>query len=324
MAVSEHFESFEDVSADENSFLRDVLDGLTGFPKSLPCKYFYDEVGSVLFDRICDLPEYYPTRTEIALMEAHAVDMARAIGPAASLIEYGSGASKKVRVLLDALEAPSAYVAVDISKDFMVQSSQVLAADYPALAVHVLCADFTEPFDLPGDIAGSGRRPVGFFPGSTIGNFDRAGARDFLAGCVETLGPGGGLLVGVDLKKDPQILHDAYNDSEGVTAAFNLNLLERINRELSGDFDLARFEHIAFYDEAAGRIEMHLESLSDQAVRIGGRSVVFAKGERIHTENSHKYGIEEFQALAHDAGFTPARVWTDEDELFSVHFLEVD
>lgn len=323
MAISEHFDSFDDIVTGADEFLTDVIEGLSRPSKTLPCKYFYDETGSKLFDQVCDVPEYYPARAETALMQASAHEMAKAIGSGAEVIEYGSGASKKVRILLDALEAPAAYVAVDISKEFLLQSTKSLALDYPALALHVLCADFTKPFDLPADVVASGRRAVGYFPGSTIGNFDRAAAKDFLSGCVHTLGVGGGMLVGVDLKKEKRILDAAYNDSQGVTEAFNLNLLVRINRELNGDFDLDQFEHVSFYNEDEGRIEMHLESKAEQQVALGGRLFDFKQGERIHTEYSYKYDIEGFRNLATAAGFTPVNAWTDEDQLFSVHFLEI-
>ncbi|HAA92396.1 MAG: L-histidine N(alpha)-methyltransferase [Rhodospirillaceae bacterium] len=323
MAISQQFESFDDALVDEDTFLADVLSGLGAADKSLPCKYFYDEEGSQLFDSICDSPQYYPTRTELKIMESSVDEMAKAIGPQAELIEYGSGASRKVRLLLDELEAPAAYVAVDISRDFLIASSSALSEDYPELAVHVICADFTKPFKLPAGLGGPGRRPVGYFPGSTIGNFDRPAAADFLANCVATLGKGGGLLIGVDLKKDPAILNAAYNDVAGITEAFNLNLLVRINRELDASFDMGKFAHVAFYDEDHGRIEMHIESLAAQTVTVGDREFSFAKGEHIHTENSYKYDIEEFQALAAKAGFSPVQVWTDPDRLFSVHFLEV-
>ena len=323
MAISAHFDSFEDTASDTTDFLADVKSGLSAQSKSLPCKYFYDEVGSQLFDRVCYVEDYYPTRTETTIMEAYAADMAKAIGPGAKLIEYGSGASKKVRVLLDALIKPAAYVAVDISKEFLLQSAEMLAADYPALNHHALCVDFTKPFSLPEDVIASGHRAVGFFPGSTIGNFTRDDAKDFLSGCAKTLGEGGGLLIGVDLKKDKKVLNAAYNDSDGITEAFNLNLLERINRELAGTFDLGCFAHLAFYNEDEGRMEMHLESLTEQTVQVGQNSFQFRKGERIHTESSYKYTIEEFQALAASSGFSAVSVWTDDNLLFSVHFLEV-
>ena len=323
MTISEHFDSFEDTASGDETFLADVVSGLSASSKSLPCKYLYDETGSKLFDRVCDAEDYYPTRTETSILEAYGAKMAAAIGPGAELIEYGSGASKKVRILLDALIDPVAYVAVDISKEFLLKSAEALAADYPVLNHHALCADFTKPFSLPDDIVASGRRAVGFFPGSTIGNFTRGDARDFLSGCVKTLGVGGGLLIGVDLKKDKRILDAAYNDSDGITEAFNLNLLKRINRELGGAFDIDCFAHLAFYNEREGRVEMHLESLADQRVQVGEKSFQFRKGERIHTENSYKYAIEEFQALATACGFSPVTVWTDDNHLFSVHFLDV-
>jgi dimethylhistidine N-methyltransferase len=235
------------------------------------------------------------------------------------MIEYGTGSSEKMRIVLDALRDPAAFIAVDISREHLLQVTEALAADRPDLTVHAVCADFTQPFDLP-ERAGSGNH-VAFFPGSSLGNFTHEWAVDFLAGIAETIGSGGGLLIGIDLKKDKAILEAAYDDAQGVTAAFNMNLLVRLNAEFGSDFDLDSFRHKAMYNDDIGRIEMHLMSLKDQTVTLDGKSFKFAEGETIHTENSYKYGIEEFQALAGRAGFTPVKVWTDADDLFSIHYL---
>lgn len=315
--------SFDDLARETDDFLGDIVRGLSSRPKYLPCKYFYDEEGSRLFDRICELPEYYPTRTEMALLERFTPDIADCVGPGAQIIEYGCGSVQKVRVLLNALVHPAAYVAVDISRDHLLRAAATLAADYPALEVHALCADFTKPFVVRPPAGKPGARRVGFFPGSTLGNFSIAQAREFLAHAARFLGPGGAMIIGIDLKKDEKILHAAYNDAEGVTAAFNLNLLARINRELGADFDLEKFEHRAHYDSVKGRVEMHLYSREDQVVCVDGRRFHFARGESIHTENSHKYSIDEFRAMAEEAGFGPKRVWTDEARLFSIHYLTV-
>ncbi len=323
MKPRDQLESFDDISPESDDFLADVIHGLAKPQKTLPCKYFYDDEGSRLFELICELPEYYPTRTENALLAAKGGEIAACIGPSAQIVEYGCGSVQKVRTLLDALDRPAAYVAVDISRDHLLQASAALAADYPNLEVRALCADFTRPFAVPPTRNVADARKVGFFPGSTIGNFDSDSAITFLAGAAGSLGPGGGMVIGVDLKKDAAVLNAAYNDSQGVTAAFNLNLLRRINSELRGDFDLAGFHHAAHYDSSLGRIEMHLVSESEQTVRFGRRTFKFAKGETIHTENSYKYGIEEFQDLARAAGFVAERVWTDAGRLFSIHYLEV-
>jgi L-histidine Nalpha-methyltransferase len=310
-----------DLSPERERFLSDVLEGLARSAKTLPCKYFYDARGSALFDRICTLPEYYPTRTELAILRRHAPAMAAAIGPRCLLVEYGSGSSTKTRLLLDRLADPAAYVPVDISREHLLQSAAALAAHYPRLRVTPVCADFTRPFALP-DVPDAAR-VVGYFPGSTIGNFAPADARKFLADIAEQCGPGGALLIGVDLTKPRSVLEPAYDDARGVTAEFNRNLLRRANRELGADFDLAAFDHRAFWNASLGRVEMHLVSRRDQVVRIAGRAIPFAKGESIHTENSHKYELAGFAALAAAAGFTVERVWTDDAELFSVQLLRV-
>jgi dimethylhistidine N-methyltransferase len=276
----------------------------------------------MLFDRICDLAEYYVTRTEIALLRAQAGEIAALIGPRAHLVEFGSGSSIKVPILLDALDRPAAYTAIDISRQHLLQATGALARTRQGLEVTAVCADYTVPFDLPRPKSAPGARPVVFFPGSTIGNFDTSEAVGFLRNTAALLRPHRGtMLVGVDLRKDPAILHAAYNDAQGVTAAFNLNLLVRINRELKGNFDLSAFRHLAFYDAEIGRIEMHLVSSRAQSVRTAGRSFAFVAGETIHTENSYKYSIEGFQDVARRAGFEPVRVWTDDRQLFSLHFL---
>jgi dimethylhistidine N-methyltransferase len=313
---------FHDLAPAEESFRDAVLAGLTRRAKSIPCRFLYDERGSALFEEICELPEYYLTRTEMAILRDYAPEMAASAGRHAQLIEFGSGASLKVRLLLAALEAPSAYVAIDISREPLRRAADEVAADFPQVPVVAVCADYLEPLRLPPlPERGEGRR-VGFFPGSTIGNFTPEDAVAFLAGCRRVVGRGGALLIGVDLKKDKAVLDAAYNDRAGVTAAFNLNLLERINRELDGDFDLDRFEHAAFYNEAAGRIEIYIRSRADQIVTVAGRSIRFAAGEHIHTEDSCKYSIAEFQRLAARGGFRPGRCWTDRRRLFSVHLLE--
>jgi dimethylhistidine N-methyltransferase len=314
--------AFVDLAPAPADFVGEVLSGLAGSPKTLPCKFFYDAEGSRLFERICALPEYYPTRTELGMLRAYGREMAAALGPEVQIIEFGCGSTAKARIVLDALERPAAYVGIDISRDHLLEATQRLAADYDRLAVYALCADFALPLDLGVLGPMPGGRRVGFFPGSTIGNFGPQEARDFLAGVARTVGPGGLMLIGVDLKKDSAILNAAYNDSRGVTAAFNLNLLARINRELGGDFDLAAFEHRAFFEPAAGRIEMHLASRIDQEATVAGRRFRLARGETLHTENSYKYEVPQFRELARRAGWRPARVWVDERNLFSIHLLE--
>jgi dimethylhistidine N-methyltransferase len=315
---------FYDHHPETDDLEHEVITALGQERKQLSPKFFYDKRGSELFERICRLEEYYPTRTEIAILETNADHIARLAGSNCWLIEYGSGSSRKVRILLDALEGQVAYTAIDISKDHLLEAANELAALYPELEVQAVCADYTRPFPLPRPAHnGHGKRVV-FFPGSTIGNLHPAQALEFLRNTAKQVGAGGAMLIGVDLKKDQPTLHAAYNDSEGVTAAFNLNLLTRINRELAADFDLAAFRHAAFYNSELGRIEMHLVSLRDQVVRLNGTRIAFSKGETIHTENSYKYGIEEFRALAARAGFTSANVWTDPGQLFSIHYLTVE
>ena len=291
------------------TFLTDVLAGLAAKPKRLPPKYFYDAAGSALFERITQLPEYYPTRRELALLRDHAPAIGSLFPPNCALIEFGSGSSKKARILLGAAATVEAYVPVDISGDFLQQDAALLRRDFPRLAVHPLVADFTKSFAIPPAVALLPR--VGFFPGSTIGNFERHEAAKFLRHAGAMLGSGAALIIGVDLIKDAKILCAAYNDAEGVTARFNLNLLARINRELGADFDLAAFEHYACYNRAHNRIEMHLASTKRQRVRVNGKAINFRAGETIHTENSYKYTIDSFQALARGSGWSSLQSWTD-------------
>jgi dimethylhistidine N-methyltransferase len=303
-------------------FLADVLAGLRSPRKTLPCKYFYDERGSALFERICDLEEYYPTRTELAILRAHGGEMADALGPACLLVEYGSGSSAKTRLLLDRLARPAGYVPVDISREHLLRTAERLRADYPRLPVLPVAADFTAAFALPRTQRPARRRVV-YFPGSTIGNFGPREAVALLRGVASLCGHGGGLLIGIDLRKQREVLERAYDDALGVTAAFNLNLLARINRELGADFDLARFAHRALWRDAASRIEMHLVSREEQRVRLAGETFQFRAGETICTEHSHKYTVEGFGALAARGGLAQRRVWTDAAQRFSVQYLEV-
>jgi dimethylhistidine N-methyltransferase len=299
---------------------RDVLAGLRATPKVVSPKYFYDDIGARLFESITRLPEYYPTRTELSILRTYADDIAAAIGPSVTLVEFGSGAAVKVRLLLDALDRPTAYVPIDISTEQLVRVARERRREYPALAVQPVCADYTMRVSLPPLVAGS--RRVAFFPGSTIGNFHPAEATAFLSRVREMIGPTGAMILGVDRRKDPRILHSAYNDAAGVTAEFNLNLLARFNRELDGVFDLDGFEHRAFFNDAQSRIEMHLESLRDQVAWVAGTSVEFARGETIHTENSYKYDAARLAALVEPAGFRVTCTWTDPNDWFWVVLLD--
>ena len=291
-----------------------MLSGLSRPQKALPPKYFYDDAGSRLFERICRLPEYYLTRAELSLTRQHLASIARFAGKGCELIEYGSGESLKTRLLIRALR-PAAYLPIDISPSALLAASGRLAREFPWLEIVPVQGDFSRPVELPRARA----RRVVYFPGSTIGNLTPEEAHAFLA---MTRGQAGRMLVGVDLRKDANVLHAAYNDSRRVTAAFNLNVLARINRELGADFDLKRFSHYAFYNAAAGRIEMHLVSLRRQVVTLGSHRFSFETGESIHTENSYKYSIEGFHALAARAGFTAAKTWTDRRGLFALHGLQ--
>ena len=312
---------FDQAPATE-SFREAVLTGLRKPQKQIPSKFLYDARGSKLFEQICRLDEYYPTRTEISIMEQHVEAMADAIGPRARIVEYGSGSSLKTRILLDHLEEVASYVPVDISKEHLLESANDLAEDYPAIPIQPVCADYTTAFDLP-EPSLPAARTVGYYPGSTIGNFQRDEAQLFLSQIADTVGEEGGLLIGVDLKKDVEVLKAAYDDSEGVTAAFNKNLLRRMNRELDATFDLATFEHHVRWNEERGCIESHLRSNTAQTVRVAGHSFSFEEGEAIHTEDSHKYTLDGFAALAAEAGFRIDTVWTDERSYFSVQYCTV-
>ena len=320
--MTENLRGIADFSPDDDVMLADVLRGLALPAKNIPSLYFYDQRGSELFDAITTLPEYYPTRTEIAILETHGDEMAAALGPGVRLIEFGSGSAQKTELLLARLESPAAYVPVEISREHLLASAARIAADFPGLEVLPVTADFTEPFELPQPRHGTVRRNVAFFPGSTIGNFPRPMAADLLRATSREVGAGGAMLIGVDLVKDRATLERAYNDAAGVTAEFNLNLLARLNRELGADFDPGAFRHEAVWDEAAGRIEMRLVSTCAQTVQLAGRSFSFAAGEVLVTEYSHKYSLEAFGALAAANGFTVVRVWTDPDRLFSVQLLD--
>jgi dimethylhistidine N-methyltransferase len=312
---------FHDLSPASENFLADVLSGLGARPKRLAPKYFYDAVGSALFDAICGLEEYYPTRTESGLIQTYRSEIVAAIGPESALIEFGSGVSRKSQLLIAAAQ-PVVYVPIDISRETLRDAADAMLRRYPGLNVVAICADYSAPLRIPPLGAFKPRRRVIFFPGSTIGNFDPEEAIAFLVNAAEVAGPGGGLLIGVDLKKDKAVLDAAYDDPQGVTAAFNLNVLARINRELGADFDVRAFRHRAEYFPERARVEMHLESLRFQSVFIGGRKFVFERGETIHTENSYKYSVQEFTALAARAGFEACRCWVDERELFSIHYMQ--
>jgi dimethylhistidine N-methyltransferase len=311
---------FFDAQLPVDSFLDDVVAGLSLPQKALPPKYFYDAEGSRLFERICRLREYYPTRAELSLTRRYLPEIVRFAGQGCDLIEYGSGEGIKTRLLIEHLR-PARYVAVDISEAALREGTQRLARGYPWLAIDGVVGDFSRPLKLPAARGARRARRVVYFPGSTIGNLSASEAEAFLRMTRVQVGARGAMLVGVDLIKDANVLHAAYNDARGVTAAFNLNLLVRINRELDGDFDLRRFRHYAFYNASQARVEMHLVSLTAQSVRVGRSRFDFEPGETIHTENSCKYSIEGFQALAAEAGFRPARAWRDRRGLFSLHGL---
>ncbi len=311
-----------DFQPQDDELLAEVLQGLGRSPKQLPPKLFYDETGSQLFEQITQLPEYYLTRTEVGIMKQHAGEMVELAGKDVSLIEFGSGSSLKTRILLDHLQRPAAYVPVDISRDHLMEAAAALAHEFPDVEVLPVHADFTQTFKLP-DPAIAPRRNLVYFPGSTIGNFELPEAVSLLKVIAGIAGFNGAALVGVDLRKDRDVLESAYNDSAGITAQFNLNLLSRINNELDADFDRAAFRHLAVYDHEAGRIEMRLVSLRHQTVNVAGESFEFEKNDFIVTEYSHKYDREEFEALADQAGLKVVRVWTDAEDLFSVQYLEV-
>lgn len=306
-------------AAIQDEFATEVLGGLSRQPRSIPCRFLYDARGSELFEQITELDEYYPTRTEIGLLKRHAGDIAALAGPGAAIVEFGSGSSRKTEILIAALPDLAAYVAIDISPAALAEAADRLRARFRGLNVMTVTGDFNVPLDLPGSITGA--RKLGFFPGSTIGNLDKDEAVAFLQNAAQLLGRDSALLMGVDLKKSESILVPAYNDREGVTAAFNLNLLTRINRELDGSFDPDKFAHEAVYNPDAGRMEIYITSREDQDVTVLGKSFAFARGERIHTENSHKYAVSEITSMAEAAGWAHARAWVDDDELFSLNLL---
>jgi len=314
--------SFVDLTPDLGSFRGEVVAGLSQPRKVLSPKYFYDERGSALFEAICELPEYYPTRTELAIMQASGREIAQALGKGCVLIEYGCGSGRKTRLLIRDVH-PVAYVAIDISEAQLKSAAAELAAAFPTVSVTAVCADYSKPFDPRAILKAETARRAIYFPGSTIGNFTPGEALEFLRHALTQAGPGGAMVVGVDLKKDRAVLDAAYNDAQGVTAEFNLNLLARINRELGANFDLAAFRHHAFYDAERGRIEMHLVSTCEQEVVLGDSCFHFRAGETIHTENSYKYSIDEFRDLARRAGFEPEACWRDAGERFAVHYLAV-
>jgi dimethylhistidine N-methyltransferase len=304
---------------EHETFLADVIAGLSDNPKRLGAKYFYDAEGSRLFEEITGLPEYYPTRTEMGILRRDGARIMGELAPGTTLVEFGSGSTAKVRVLLDAAPNLAAYVPVDISAEFLGAEATRLQDDYPHLKVLPVAADFNGLFDLPTQVR---RRPlIGFFPGSTIGNFEPHEADAFLRRAARILGPASRLIVGVDLVKDERVLNAAYNDAAGVTARFNMNVLTRINRDLGADFDLDCFAHRAFYNRRRSRIEMHLQSLVRQKIHVARRTIPFRAGETIHTENSYKYTLERFAAMAAAAGWTTRAVFTDPAQYFSVHAL---
>ena len=301
-------------------FMFDLKQGLGRQRKSISPKYFYDEAGSKFFDQICELPEYYPTRTEISILQKHAHEIALQLGPHAEILEFGAGSMHKVRALLDAMDRPARYIPIDISAEHLQGAATKLAIDYPDLQVEPLEADYTQDLVLPPDMPPEGRR-VGFFPGSTLGNFEPLDALRFMRMCASTL-QGGALILGADLVKNPSLLHAAYNDSQGVTANFNLNLLVRANRELGANFKLDQFAHSAFYNAPFQRIEMHLMSTCQQSVRVGDTTFAFAQGETLHTENSYKFTVDGLCQLAQRAGFTPGQSWTDSEKQFCLLWLD--
>jgi dimethylhistidine N-methyltransferase len=303
---------------DLSPFATDVLEGLGATPKRIPAKYFYDARGSQLFERITELPEYYPTRCEMEILRDKAGEIAALIPAGAAVVEFGSGSNKKARLLLAAAPQLAAYVPVDISGEMLEAEAAELRADFPSLAVVPVAADFCFPFELPKAAKAAPLR-VGFFPGSTIGNFEPHEAGAFLRHAGAMLGPKARIIIGADLVKPAEVLNAAYNDAAGVTAAFNMNLLTRMNRELGGNFRLECFEHHAFFNRERSRIEMHLASLKRQKVKVAGETFDFRAGETIHTENSYKYSIDSLRALARGVGWVPGGVWTDAQGYFSVH-----
>ncbi len=312
-----------DAILETEAFREDVVRGLKSLPKSIPSKYFYDERGVVLFDRITELGEYYLTRAEISLLAEEGEEIASHLTPGTVLVEYGSGTSIKTRHLLDRARGLGAYVPVDASREMLEVAMASLTGIYPDLEIVPVCADYMNGFQLPPEVAARPRK-VGYFPGSTIGNLTPEEAASFLRKARALLGDRGSMLIGIDLKKDPAVIEAAYNDCEGVTAEFNLNLLHRINRELGADFQIADFRHLAFYEPTHGRVEMHLVSRVPQEVRIGDERIPFSPGETIRTEYSYKYDLDGFARIAGAGGFDVRRVWTDPEGMFSLHHLEAE
>jgi dimethylhistidine N-methyltransferase len=321
MTLSNNGIEFIDLKPSLNSLKTEVLAGLKKPQKKLAAKFFYDKHGSELFDKITTLDEYYLTRTEESILQEHTEEIVSMIDESDVLVEFGSGSSKKIRILLDRVERLAAYMPIDISREFLKESAEELAGDYPDINVIAVCADYTKPFQLP-EVKTAGKRII-FFPGSTIGNFEPVFIKEFLQKVADMLRPQDGMIIGVDLKKDESVLNAAYNDAHGVTAAFNLNILKRINEELDANFDMTKFEHIAFYNEEYGRVEMHLKSLCAQAVAIEGETIHFKENETIHTENSYKFTVSEFQKIASENGVIPTKVWLDPKNYFSVHYFTV-
>lgn len=305
-----------------HNVLTEVIMGLSLAQKTLPAKLLYDKRGSEIFEAICLLPSYYPTRTERKILEDNAQEMVSLMGEGCLIIEPGSGSAEKVRILLRAMMTTPRYVPIEISREILLRTCGELIEEFPGLGLSPVCADFTRDLTLPLTVSSQPGKKVIFFPGSTIGNLDRDEAREFLRRAGKLVGKGGGLLIGVDRKKDPEILRQAYNDPEGVTAAFNLNLLERLNREIDAAFVIENFRHEAIYNEVDGRIEMHLESLLPQLVRVNQTVFRFRQGETIHTENSYKYSIEEFVGVGEKAGLSFVRSWEDSEGLFTVYYFE--
>jgi L-histidine N-alpha-methyltransferase len=323
MKITEHDGiTLYDLESPLESFREEVLEGLTRPAKLLPPKFFYDDLGAQLFEQICDLPEYYPTRTETAILRENIDEIAGILGRGCLIVEFGSGASSKTRILLDRLPAPAGYVPIDVAKSQLIEMATILSRAYPGLEIMPVCADYMGDLRLPTPVQAP-TRVVAFFPGSTIGNLEPSDVHAFLKRVAALCGSAGGLLIGVDLEKDPRIIEPAYNDAQGVTAAFNLNVLQHINRELGADFDLAGFQHQAKYDPAERRIEMRLISRRPQEVRVAGKAIDFVEQEAITTEYSYKYSLARFRAAAESAGWSVRRVWTDAQQLFSVQYLEV-
>jgi len=300
-------------------FARAVTEGLSGTNKAIPCRFLYDARGSVLFEEITRLDEYYPTRTETGLLAAHGPDIAALAGQGCAVIEFGSGSSRKTHILLEHMENASGYVPIDIDNAALDEAVLRLRKQFPGLPLFPIHADFDQTIDFPDALEQVSK--LGFFPGSTIGNSEHNSAIGFLVRARELLGEESSLLIGADLRKDPDVLQRAYDDSQGVTARFTLNIIQRINRELRGNLDITQFRHMALYNEDLGRIEIYLESLTDQTMEILGREFSLKKGERIHVENSHKYTLQQFRDMAHEAGWQTVQVWTDDKDYFSLHYL---